>query len=219
MRLLKLHQEQAYHNILKYGKAFIFWPRQTGKSYFLSYIIKVFALNNKSSDILFFVNNKININMSQHKLLNDIEHTVIKKTKKGEINLINNNYITFCSIKDYDHYITYLKPSLIIYDDFKLNNISQFEYLRTYLRESNCRSIFTSSIIDIKIINMLDLNNDYYINIMSVDLPNSIDKFIVEPGIIEQLSYKPDELIDYDDVIFKRRKKLKQLKIINDNIK
>lgn len=223
--ILRKNQEQAFNNIAKYGKAFIFWGRQTGKSFLLSSIIQSYAANKKGTDILFFIKNKTYIKIAQDKVLKDIKNS-IRSSKPSEIVLINNNYLTFCSIKEeYDYYLQHLNPSLIIFDDYDIADFYKFNNLTYYILKNNCKCIFTSSKIDkidLKIVKLLDYNNDYYINIMSNDYEYPIsfvdkDKLIITPDILKELSYKPDELIDYDDIIFKRRKKLKQLKLLSEN--
>ena len=86
--------------------------------------------------------------------------------------------------------------------------------------ESNCKVVFTSYEMNLRIVRILDVTNNYYINIMpGDDLSNGLGistKLIVPTIVIDELSYKPDELIDYDDLIFKRRKKLKQLKLLSE---
>jgi len=223
--ILKRNQQQAFNNIVKYGKAFIFWGRQTGKSYLLSHIIQDFAAITKSSDILFFCDQKNHIKIYQDKVLKDIPKSV-RKSKPGEITLFNNNYLTFCSIKEYDYYLRHLNPSLIIFDNYLIKDFSLFNNLILYILEhNNCKCIFTSYKIDLKLVKKLD-RNDFYINIMPSDndypypFPNQIDdrdKIIITQEILEYIATKPDELVDYDDVIFKRRKKLKQLKLLSED--
>ena len=229
--ILKRNQQQAFNNIVKYGKAFIFWGRQTGKSYLLSQIIQTFAVNTKSSDILFFTNNKNKIQHYRDKILMDCIKVMRtpnrnKKPKPEELFLINNNYITFCSIKEYDYYLEHLKPSLIIFDDFLMSDSSQFDRLIKYiLYNNNTKCVFASYKINLNLVKKLD-RNDFYINIMPSDndypypFPNQIDdrdKIIITQEILEYIATKPDELVDYDDVIFKRRKKLKQLKLLSED--
>jgi hypothetical protein len=215
--ILKRSQQQAYNNIIKYGKAFIFWGRQTGKSYLLSKIIQTYIETVKNEDIIFFCGQINHIDIIKSTLIKDINKYIRpigksgRKQKKNEIFLINNNYLTICSIKEYDYYLLHLTPSLIIYDDFLSKDISHFDYLIRYIRESNCKVIFTSTEMSMLLIKILDINNDYYINIIPDDSQNEIDTLIMD-----QLLYKPDELLDYDDVIFKRRKKLKQLKLLSE---
>lgn len=207
---LRQNQEQAYYNIEKYGKAFICWQRNTGKSYLLSYIIRNFVANNKSNDILFFVNQKNQISISQDHLIQNISREgIIRKHKKGEIALINNNYLTFCCIKDYDHFLHHLTPSLIVYDEFSFSNTKNFDFLIKYLKTSNCKCIFITPNIDLRFINILDSNNDYYINIKLGEL--------IDPKIIEKLSYKPEHLLDTDELIYQRKKKLRQLKSLSED--
>ena len=224
--ILKKNQQQAFNNIVKYGKAFIFWGRQTGKSYLLSQIIQTFATNTKSSDIIFFCDQKNHIKNTKSLLIRNIDKTIRppgksgRKPKENEIFLINNNYLTFCTIKEYDYYLLHLKPSLIVYDNFLSKDISNCDYLIRYIMESNCKVVFTSYEMNLRIVRILDVTNNYYINIMpGDDLLNGLGistKLIVPTIVIDELSYKPDELIDYDDLIFKRRKKLKQLKLLSE---
>jgi hypothetical protein len=219
---LRRSQTQAFNNIVKYGKAFIFWGRQTGKSYLLSHIIQDFAAITKSSDILFFCDQKNHIKIYQDKVLKDIPKSV-RKSKPGEITLFNNNYLTFCSIKEYDYYLRHLNPSLIIFDNYLIKDFSLFNNLILYILEhNNCKCIFTSYKIDFKLVKILDQNNNFYINIMANDneypitIVDDRDKLIITQDVLEYLATKPDELIDYDDLIFKRRKKLKQLKLLSE---
>lgn len=223
--ILQRNQQQAFNNIVKYGKAFIFWGRQTGKSYLLSQIIQTFASNTKSSDIIYFCDQKNHIKNTKSILTRNIDKSIRppgrsgRKPKENEIFLINNNYLTFCTIKEYDYYLLHLKPSLIIYDNFLAKYISDSDYLVKYIMESNCKVVITSYEMNLRLVRALDVNNNYYINIMpGDDIPNLgiSTKLIVDPIIMNELSYKPDELIDYDDLIFKRRKKLKQLKLLSE---
>ena len=222
---LNITQNQAFINIVKYGKAFIFWGKQTGKSHLLSHIIQTYVANKKSEDIVFFVNQKNHIQSSKLEFIKNSHNSIrlhsksARKQKPEEVFLINNNYLTICSIKEYDYYLYHLKPSLIVFDDFSLKNgLDNYNCLIKYLQESNCKVVFTSINMDMSLIRILDINNEYYINIMQCkDILTGIStKVIVPPNIIDELSYKPDELIDYDNVIFQRRKKLKQLKILSE---
>lgn len=207
---LRQNQEQAYNNIEKYGKAFICWQQNTGKSYLLSYIIRNFVANNRNTDILFFVNQKNHIDISQDHLMQNISREgIIRKHKKGEITLVNNNYLTFCCIKDYDHFLQHLSPSLIVYDELIFSNTQNFDFLIKYLRISNCKCVFITPNIDLRIVNILDCNNDYYISIKLGEL--------IDSKIIEKLSYKPEYLLDTDELIYQRKKKLKQLKLLSED--
>jgi len=212
-------QQQAFNNIVKYGKAFIFWGRCTGKTHLLSHIIQTYVGNKKDEDIIFFVNQKNHIQTAKYRIIKDLHHSIRSPSKSGrkqkpeEVLLINNNYLTICSIKEYDYYLLHLKPTLIIYDDFLSTYLSNnFDCLINYIRKDlNCKVVFTSYDMDMRLVRLLDVNNDYYINIM----PGK--ELIVSPNVMDELLlYKSDELIDYDDVVFQRRKKLKQLKILSN---
>ena len=137
-----------------------------------------------------------------------------------EMSFLNDNYLTFCSIQEsYEHILHKLKPSVIIYDEFYHKDLKKYEYLAYYLDNNNCKVIFTSTYIDTRIIKLFDSKNDFYINIRKITKDN-IEPFFKNYDykrlLRKDLSYKKTELLDFDDVIYQRKKKLEYLKKITN---
>jgi len=219
---LKQHQLYTYNKILKHQKSFIFWPRQTGKSYILSHYLEQFVNNNKDQDILFISNNKRYFTIDRDRIMKNIGYLTIDKHRTENIYFINNNYLEFCSINQDFAYLFYqFKPSLIIYDEFHVDRTDRLTLVYNYITNNSPKCIFTSTFIDMDVIKLLDFNNDWYINI----LPTSEmmgDQYLGQVDNYKEkfklLSYKPDNLLDFFDVIYQRKKKLKLLnKISNES--
>lgn len=215
-------QHQTFNKLLNHKNSLIFWPRQTGKSYLLSHYIENFVKNNRDQDIVFFVNEQRYINNSMSRLLKDLNHVIDpKKIRKNELGFINDNFLTFCFIGSHSYNITLfkLKPTLILYDEIMLGNSYVLTHLRNYIEINNIPCIFTSTFINLDIIKFLDYKNTFYINILPI-IPE--DEFEFSKGIskystlIEKLSYKSPTLLDYMDVIYQRKIKLRKLKEISD---
>jgi len=201
------HQTYVFNKLLIHNKSFIFWPRQTGKSYLLSFIIEQFVNNNNNKDILFIIDDKNNINISKSRIINDI-FSSIKKIRINELELVNDNYITFCPLdKNMNYTLHMLSPLLIIYDEFFIYNLDKLSGLNNYISTHNCKCIFTSTSIDLNVVSLLDHNDDFYINIIPyprLDLKH----------LLKTLSYKKSELLDYFDLSFIRKIKIEALNYI-----
>ena len=65
------------------------------------------------------------------------------------------------------------------------------------------------------VIKMLDDKNDFYINIIEPN-ENDLDIGHDYKEKIKELSYKPENLLDYNNVVYQRKKKLKKLNIISN---
>ena len=195
-----------------------------GKSLLLSYYIENFVENNNDQDIVFFNDDKKRNAFSKDRLIRDIRHVTVSKKYIGayEIAFKNENYLRFCSIQEsYVHFLFRLKPSLIIYDEFCHKNLNKYNDLFLYLLNNRCKVIFTSTYIDTRVIKLLDYRNDFYINIKRITEDNIEPKFKnydYDSLIRKELSYKTTELLDFDDTIYQRRKKLKELNDISNGI-
>lgn len=217
MQLLD-YQQRVFNKLLKFDKSFMFWPRQTGKSQILIAILEYFIQNNKDINILFIVHNKESIKNLLSKVYREIGSLVVDRHRTDDyLYFINNNSCKFSEIHNCTLSImNLLKPTIILYDELWINNVNDLAILKHYIKISKCKSIFTSTRVDLDIIKLLDSNNDYYINIMPVfDDEHKID-FNLNKEIIKELSYKPDHLLDYGDVVYQRKVKLKKLKEISD---
>lgn len=207
------------NKVIKNDNSLLFWPRQTGKSTLLSYYIENFVENNNNQDIIFFNDDREHNKYSKSKLIHDICNVIVKKKYTGvyEMSFKNENFLTFCSIQEsYEHTLFRLKPSIIIYDNFHHKNLNNYRYLFMYLNLNNCKSIFTSNSIDTRVIKALDYKNNYYINIRRNN--SSYESYNYDFLIKKELSYKPDELLDFNDTIYQRRKKLQVLNKISNGI-
>jgi len=157
--------------------------------------------------------------MDRDRIMKNIGYLTIDKHRTENISFINNNYLQFCSINQDFAYLFYqLKPSLIIYDEFHVNTVDKLAVVYNYITNKNPKCIFTSTFMDIDVIKLLDFNNDWYINILptseitgdlNIESENYKEKF-------KLLSYKPDHLLDFFDVIYQRKKKLKILNKISN---
>jgi len=216
-------QDHAYKKILKYNNSFIFWTRQAGKTYLLTYFIENFVQNNKDKDILFIVNDERYIRNSRNKILAEISTFVLTKAGTVYLHFINNNILRFSSTNyRFDTTLEYTKPDVIIYDEFIIHDLNKIDLLIKYIEKTKCKCIFTSTYIDIKVINALDYKNNYYINILPFFGQYDFSPFHRNEGydhkkiVYTELSYKSDELLDYRDLAYERMIKLKRLKEISN---
>lgn len=209
------YQQRFFNKLLRFDRLMLFWPRKTGKSQVLIAILEYLILNNKNSNFLFITYSKLNTKIILSKIYKEIGSLIINKHRSDDyLYFINNNSCKFCIIEDCRlNVINSLTPIAILYDEFCLTEVDDLYILRDYIKMSNCKSIFTSTIIDLETLKLLDNNNDYYISI----IPTQEDKIDLNKKIVE-LSYKPDYLLDYNDVIYQRKIKLKKLKEISNGI-
>lgn len=214
-------QRNALNNLIKNNKALIFWPRQSGKSLLLEYYIEHIVKNYSNEEILFVGYDQQNSKLFKNKLQYNLPN-IIERNREKELKLINGNYITFYTNqgRNLEYSITTLKPTLIIFDDFKnfQNKFNNIIPLFFYLK---CKLIITSDYIDFELIKKIDYINDYYINI----IPNIKEYWIHDINsncydfdklVKENLYYKSDNLLDFDNIIFQREKKIKLLNKISN---
>ncbi len=219
---LKSYQKFAFNKLLKYNKSFVFWTRNTGKTYLMISIIENFVQNNRDKDILFIVNNNTSINNTRKQFINDVPYFIIEKIGNVTLYLKNNNLLRFCSVDDrFNNTLYYIKPDLIICDDFYIQDLSDVAQLLYYIDSNKCKCIFTSNNTSIKLVEMFDYKNDFYINIMPYFNDNNESDWntmndLYVKKLKKQLDYKPEELIDYYDIIFQRKQKLKILNNISN---
>jgi superfamily II DNA or RNA helicase len=157
---LRDYQLYAFNKLIKHDNSFIFWPRQIGKSFLLSAYIEYFVNYNNDQDIVFICDIGKYIDNSKSKLVNDLPY-LIEKIRKNDIEFINSNYVSFFSFQsDFIQQLYSLKPSLIIYDEFfiskNMKEANNFTELFNYMNNSRCKSLFTSTRIDMRIIKALD---------------------------------------------------------------
>jgi len=207
---LKKYQINAFAKIIRNDKSVIIWPRQIGKSYLLYYYIENYIINNSDKKILFFSNDERQADNNKGILLKNINRGLIKINKKNEILFINNNTIKFFSIQEnYINALFIIQPDLIIYDEFYYQTLLKIKDISDYVDHNRLKSIFTLSYIDLNLIKILDDKRDCYFNIV-------LDSDINRSFMIKNFSYKSDELLDYDDIIFQRIRKLKKLNLISN---
>ena len=212
---LKTHQLNTINNLFKHDKSFVFWPRQTGKSYIISHYLECFVTNNFRQNILFINRDKGYVDIDRDRIMRNIGSLTIDKHRTENLYFINDNYLEFCCIKQNIYPLTKLNPSLIICDEFYFDNVSQLLPIKRYIDKSKCKCIFTSTYIDMNVIKMLDDKNDFYINIIEPN-ENDLDIGHDYKEKIKELSYKPENLLDYNNVVYQRKKKLKKLNIISN---
>lgn len=209
------HQIYALNKFLKYQKSFLFWPRQTGKGFTISLFLDYFVNNNHSQNILFISNKKEYIKNDKNRIMQNIGNLTVDKHRTENLYFINDNYLQFISInQNYSYQLKELNPSLVIFDEFNIDKISNLEAIANYIKINNCKCIFTSTFIDMKVINLLDSNNDWYINIIPPS--DDIELYFYKDRVKELEKYKSDELLDYMDLIYQRRKKIKKLNKISE---
>ena len=97
--MLRDYQEYALSNFIKNDKSMFFWSRQTGKSFVINKMIENFVINNNDKKIFFIIDYKKYFRDFMSKIRNDINNVVVKYSSNN-INFINNNKLTFCSITD-----------------------------------------------------------------------------------------------------------------------
>lgn len=213
------HQQYTFSKLLKHQKSFLFWPRQTGKSFTISLFLDYFVKNNNVQNILFISNKKRYISVNRDRILKNIGNLTVDKHRSDNLYFINNNYLQFISInQDYGYQLKELKPSLIIFDEFNVDRISNLDAIAFYIGFSKCKCIFTSTFMDMKVINLLDNNNDWYISIIPPSNDMNIESDNYHEKVKELSKYKPDELLDFFDVIYQRKKKLQKLNKISNGI-
>jgi hypothetical protein len=224
---LKDYQMVLFNRLISYDKSLVFWARQTGKSLVVTKYIENFINNENNKNILFIINHKKYITTSKVRILHEIGQSIIDKHRTDDIFFINNNFLKFVAINNMniEYILSTLAPELIIYDEFRIDNPDKLFSIRKFIEISKCKCIFTSTFLDIELVHYLDINNDYYINIMPPTLTihnnqfsfsNMDDPNINNRLIIKELGYKPDELLDYSDTIFQRKRKLKKLNKISN---
>lgn len=218
---MRLYQANAYNKILQHNNSFFIWPRQSGKSTLLSYVISDFVKNNIDKDILFFHNNAKSSNNGRNKLLQDLGDIIMSKIRnKNGLNFINNNYLEFCTLdQNYQYLLFRNKPSLIIYDDLCINNINRLIDLELDIDTFKIKTIFTSTYFDTDAIRLLDHRNNFYVNILPPFLEKNTYKMYndYKNMVRSKLNYKSKELIDFDDS-YLRIEKIKQLNKIANGI-
>jgi hypothetical protein len=219
------HQIYALNKLLKYQKSFLFWPRQTGKSFTISLFLDYFVNNNHNQNILFISNNKFYIKNDKDKIMRNIGNLILDKHRSEDINFINDNYLQFVSInQNYEYQLKELTPSLIIFDEFNIDKISSLEKIINYIAGKaefsnlniNPKCIFTSTFIDMKVINLLDYNNDWYINIIPPSKDMNIEFDNYKDKVNELSKYKSDELLDYCELLYQRKRKIQKLNKISE---
>jgi hypothetical protein len=211
------HQIYALNKILKYQKSFLFWPRQTGKSFTISLFLDYFVNNNNSQNILFISNKKEYISVNRDRILKNIGNLTVDKHRSDNLYFINNNYLQFISInQDYGYQLRELTPSLVIFDEFNIDRISNLDAIAVYIGFSKCKCIFSSTFMDMMVINLLDSNNDWYINIIPPSIDMNIERDNYQEKVKELEKYKSDELLDYCELLFQRKKKLQKLNKISE---
>jgi hypothetical protein len=101
-----------------------------------------------------------------------------------------------------------------------LGNTYFLSELRNYIERNKVKCIFTSTFMNLDVIKFLDYKNTFYINIFPIQ-PE--DEYQFSKGIskystlMEKLSYKPKNLLDYMDNTYQRKIKLQRLKEISEN--
>jgi len=221
--MLRDYQEYALSNFIKNDKSMFFWSRQTGKSFVINKMIENFVINNNDKKIFFIIDYKKYFRDFMSKIRNDINNVVVKYSSNN-INFINNNKLTFCSITDnFFSILTSYNPELIVIDGFSkiTNGINNVQYLNMFINmvsnKCKCKCIFTFE-YNINIIKTLDYKNDYYINIIPYDINDTLmidSSYKLNSNILKDLSYKPYELLDYSNLSYIRKKKIKKLNSLN----
>ena len=228
--MLKQYQENAFNKLLKHDKVFIFWPRQMGKSYLIDYYLDYFINNNTNERILYFTKKYKYCDNLKNKLarnINILNHTI------HSISFKNNITLRECKLDDsYPYTLRGLTPSLIIFDEFSIRDLSGTDLIRLsdllyYVNTNKCKIIFLSTHIDMKLVKIMDYYNDYYINIMqNNDVLKNINNnpeylsefggFEYEKKVKNEFSYKSFELLDFNNLSYQRKCKLKKLKEISN---
>jgi hypothetical protein len=212
------HQKIAFDKIIKNDKNFIFWPRQYGKSTLISAYLEHFINNNYNQNILIVCDQIAFIKNCRNKINSDIGQLSIDKHRSDDLYFINDIFLKFCSIKQHKSTLSYimstLTPTLIIFDNIYLyNSYYNIEEFDMFL---NTKFLYVSSFIDLRLIKLLDYNNDFYIDIIQpVDKINVNDNDSITYFVIKELNYKPDELLDFSGKIFQRKRKLRKLNQIS----
>lgn len=207
-------QKNALNKLIKNNESFIFWPRQSGKSRLLVHYIEYLVNNSKDEEIIYVGYDQKNSELFGNKIIYHTPNIIKKYKNKKELSFINNNYITFYTNNgdNLEYLISCLKPTLMLFDDFMFNN--KFNSIIPLLSYLKCKLIFTSNYIDFELIKSLDYNNNFYINIIPQYKENWIHDrnsncYEFEKLVKENLYYKSSELLDFDNIIFQRDKKLK----------
>ena len=220
--MLRDYQILAFNKLIENDKSFIFWPRAKGKTYLIHSFIDYFVKNNNDQEIIIFVNDGRRTPDIMKKIRIFLDNAGSVQSGKK---LINNNNITIISILSncYSEALRSKNPSLIIFDEFAINNLNNLGELSNYINNFNCKTIFTASYINTIAIKTLDRKNDFYINIKRIsddDLYNyyRFKNYDYDSLIKNILSYKSDKLLDFDDTIYQRRKKLQALNKISNGI-
>jgi len=235
---LKKYQEEVFNKLLKHDKTFIFWSRQMGKSYLIEYYLNYFINNKINENIIYFTKYyKYCVNL-KNKLLN---YNIVTQTNHS-ILFKNNITLRFCKFEEgYAYTLRGLLPSLIIFDEFSIKDLNGSDLIRLteliyYINTNKCKIIFISTHIDIRLVRLMDGKNDYYINVMQnfeiLKNSNNISggpiyntEYLAEFGgseyrkILEkEFSYKPFNLLDFNDLSYQRKCKLKILREISNNL-
>lgn len=217
---LNSYQEYTFNKLAKYNKSIVLWPRQSGKSYLIISVIEDFIKNNSDKDILLLVHNTRSEYYIFSKILKEIGAYVSKNNKSiNKLSFINNNDVTIKSINSYDSILHKIKPELIIYDEVFNFNYQKNIILDYYIKNNNCKCVFTSTYFYLEMIKMLDYYNDFYINIKpSVNVIFDNEQLYNYNDIVKNLYYKPEHLLDVMDIKFIRTQKIKNLNKISNGI-
>lgn len=202
--ILNNYQLYTLNKLIKHDNCFLFWPRQTGKTTLMSFYIGNYVKNNYGQNIIFIVNDKKRIRDSNYKIVRDLyDSKVITKNYNNSLFFINDNILKFIKIDNIINNPTGLfNNSLIIYDEFYyheklINLVHHLKYVEKY------KSIFTSTDMNIDIIKKIDFKNNYYININT-----KYQKF-------PEFDYKENQLMDFNDLSYQRKSKIKLLNKIS----
>jgi len=221
---LNKYQQNTFNKLLKFDRSFVFWPRQWGKSILLISYLEWFVTNHHQQNILLLVNKMAYLNSMKAKIKTNLGNLLLDRHRTDDLYFINENYLKFGSIYQPLEFKLYnLKPSLILYDEFIIFDLVDLLPIKKYIDNFNCKCVFTSTFIDLSVIKMLDNKNDFYFNIIPPSLKEDDSDyarlyFTHMKGIVKELSYKPDYLLDYFEKIYQRKLKLKRINLIANGI-
>jgi hypothetical protein len=205
---LNLQQSKTFNMMLKHDKSMLIWHRISGKTTLIIHYIKEFVNKNSNTKIL-LITDSDSISYEVYKyILRRLKNITIENTK-NEIKFINNNQLITTNINLYESVLNYIKPDLIIYDEICRFKPHSLQSLNIYIRTKKCKCIITTTILNEKILEILDNNNSFYISLFPC---NDIN----EPNYItydmKHLSYKNNNLVDVVlDIQYERHKKLKNI--------
>lgn len=210
--ILRDYQSYALKKIIENDKSFLFWPRQTGKDYVISKFLEKFINDNKDSVVLYICDYLKDITWHKDKLLKIINYNLVKTSLKSEIKFINNNRLIFCSIDDDFFKISRgTNTKVVIYNDaYRARNLG---LLKTFIYNIDCKCIFTSLNINTKILDVIDSNDNFYINVMTYPKHENDFDFRINK---DYFNYKSKDMFDYMDKSFQRKRKLQELKKVSE---